>query len=365
MSSGVAEDDIALARLDEIAPVGSAHPATSLIWADVLGQARRNARPVALYLAFAIAAGVIAAIRRDRGQHDPDRRRDGDQPRHAPDQRSLRWPRQSAGATRPARARDARRRAGHVVPGSHAVAVALDLTNLMPSDFVLNAVGTGRPHHRRRRDRRGGLRRGSRRHPRPRDARELGGGRGHLRDDDSGRRLPRRGRRRWRGEQGVGCAGGARGERGGPAGGRDAHAPRSTALGARVHELEDVAQVRELMPDGRRFACDEQPAVPPVEAALRADQDTDEARAELRDVREVDDDGALAARTTSRSLCSSSRAVSISTVPRMVNRCDRRPGLVGDRRIGATLVSWPLRDRSPSWPACVRAGGTPPERRFR
>jgi hypothetical protein len=48
------------------------------------------------------------------------------------------------------------------------------------------------------------------------------------------------------------------------------------------------------MPDGRRFACDEEPAVPPVEAALRADQDTDQARAELRDVREVDDDRALA-----------------------------------------------------------------------
>jgi uncharacterized hydrophobic protein (TIGR00271 family) len=62
VSSGVAEDDIALARLDEIAPVGSAHPATSLIWADVLGQARKNARPVALYLAFTIAAGVIAGF---------------------------------------------------------------------------------------------------------------------------------------------------------------------------------------------------------------------------------------------------------------------------------------------------------------
>ena len=93
VSSGVAEDDIALARLDEIAPVGSAHPATSLIWADVLGQARRNARPVALYLAFAIAAGVDRRIRCHRGQLDPDRRRDGDQPRHAPDQRSLRRPR--------------------------------------------------------------------------------------------------------------------------------------------------------------------------------------------------------------------------------------------------------------------------------
>ena len=62
VSRGVAEEDIALARLDEIAPVGTTHPATSLIWADVLGQARRNARPVARYLAFTIAAGVIAAF---------------------------------------------------------------------------------------------------------------------------------------------------------------------------------------------------------------------------------------------------------------------------------------------------------------
>jgi uncharacterized hydrophobic protein (TIGR00271 family) len=62
LSRGVAQEDIALARLDEVAPVGSAHPATSLIWADVLGQARRNARPVALYLAFTIAAGVIAGF---------------------------------------------------------------------------------------------------------------------------------------------------------------------------------------------------------------------------------------------------------------------------------------------------------------
>ena len=62
LSSGVAQEDIALARLDEIAPVASAHPATSLIWADVVGQARRNARPVALYLVFTIASGVIAAF---------------------------------------------------------------------------------------------------------------------------------------------------------------------------------------------------------------------------------------------------------------------------------------------------------------
>jgi uncharacterized hydrophobic protein (TIGR00271 family) len=58
--SGVAEDDIMLARLDEIGPIRPGRSA-SLIWADVLGQARANARPVARYLIFMIAAGVIAA----------------------------------------------------------------------------------------------------------------------------------------------------------------------------------------------------------------------------------------------------------------------------------------------------------------
>jgi uncharacterized hydrophobic protein (TIGR00271 family) len=60
--SGVREEDIALVRLDEINPVASDHEATSLIWADVLGQARANARPVARYLVFMAVAGVIAAF---------------------------------------------------------------------------------------------------------------------------------------------------------------------------------------------------------------------------------------------------------------------------------------------------------------
>jgi uncharacterized hydrophobic protein (TIGR00271 family) len=62
LRSGVTEEDIALARLDEINPVAADHPATSLIWADVLGHARANARPVARYLIFMAVAGVIAAF---------------------------------------------------------------------------------------------------------------------------------------------------------------------------------------------------------------------------------------------------------------------------------------------------------------
>jgi uncharacterized hydrophobic protein (TIGR00271 family) len=60
--SGVAEEDIRLARLDEIGPLRPGRTGASLIWADVLGQARANARPVARYLVFMVAAGVIAAF---------------------------------------------------------------------------------------------------------------------------------------------------------------------------------------------------------------------------------------------------------------------------------------------------------------
>jgi hypothetical protein len=59
---GVAEEDIRLARLDEIGPIRPGRTAATLIWADVLGQARANARPVARYLVFMVAAGVIAAF---------------------------------------------------------------------------------------------------------------------------------------------------------------------------------------------------------------------------------------------------------------------------------------------------------------
>jgi uncharacterized hydrophobic protein (TIGR00271 family) len=60
--NGVAEEDIKLARLDEIGPIKPGHTAGSLIWADVLGQARANSRPVARYLVFLVAAGVIAGF---------------------------------------------------------------------------------------------------------------------------------------------------------------------------------------------------------------------------------------------------------------------------------------------------------------
>jgi uncharacterized hydrophobic protein (TIGR00271 family) len=143
VSRGIAEDDIALARLDEIAPVGAAHPATSLIWADVLGQARRNARPVALYLAFAIAAGVIAAF----GVIEVNTILIVGAMAISPDMLPI-----SATCVGlvSRRGRLVRRALVTLVVGlgtscvtAALVAVALDLTDLMPSDFVLNGSALG------------------------------------------------------------------------------------------------------------------------------------------------------------------------------------------------------------------------------
>jgi uncharacterized hydrophobic protein (TIGR00271 family) len=57
---GVAQDAIALARIEEITPMPPGRNERSLVWADVLGQARANAQPVARFLVFMIVAGVIA-----------------------------------------------------------------------------------------------------------------------------------------------------------------------------------------------------------------------------------------------------------------------------------------------------------------
>ena len=143
VSRGVAEEDIALARLDEIGPVGSGHPATSLIWADVLGQARRNARPVARYLAFMIAAGVIAAF----GVIEVNPILIVGAMAISPDMLPI-----SAACVGlvSRRGRLFRRAAVTLVVGlgtsctaAVLVAVALDLTGLMPADFVLDARPLG------------------------------------------------------------------------------------------------------------------------------------------------------------------------------------------------------------------------------
>jgi uncharacterized hydrophobic protein (TIGR00271 family) len=57
---GIQPDDIALLRVDNIGPAIPGNRPASLIWADMLGLARRNARPLARYVVFMLVAGVIA-----------------------------------------------------------------------------------------------------------------------------------------------------------------------------------------------------------------------------------------------------------------------------------------------------------------
>ena len=59
---GVASDDVVLLRLDTIGPVSGALESLALVWADLVGQARVQARAPARYFVFMATAGVIAAF---------------------------------------------------------------------------------------------------------------------------------------------------------------------------------------------------------------------------------------------------------------------------------------------------------------
>jgi uncharacterized hydrophobic protein (TIGR00271 family) len=59
---GVPSAGVVLLRLESIGPSASLDRITSVVWADLLGQAGRNARPLARYLVLMAIAGVIAAF---------------------------------------------------------------------------------------------------------------------------------------------------------------------------------------------------------------------------------------------------------------------------------------------------------------
>jgi uncharacterized hydrophobic protein (TIGR00271 family) len=59
---GLPPEDIVLLRLDSIGPTVAGRPLASVVWADLLSQAGANARPLARYLVFMAAAGIIAAF---------------------------------------------------------------------------------------------------------------------------------------------------------------------------------------------------------------------------------------------------------------------------------------------------------------
>jgi len=59
---GIPSEDISLLRLDTIGPASAADEPVALIWADLLGQARVNARTAVRFLVFMGVAGVIAGF---------------------------------------------------------------------------------------------------------------------------------------------------------------------------------------------------------------------------------------------------------------------------------------------------------------
>src|SRR5271170_8364098 len=59
---GIAHEDISLLRFDAIDPNAASEETVALVWADLLGQARLNARTAIRYLVFMAVAGVIAGF---------------------------------------------------------------------------------------------------------------------------------------------------------------------------------------------------------------------------------------------------------------------------------------------------------------
>jgi uncharacterized hydrophobic protein (TIGR00271 family) len=59
---GIPSEDVLLLRFDAINPSAASEEAVALVWADLLGQARLNARTAVRYLVFMAVAGVIASF---------------------------------------------------------------------------------------------------------------------------------------------------------------------------------------------------------------------------------------------------------------------------------------------------------------
>ena len=61
-SLGIPAKDVVLLEVHRIGPSAAQRPLATVIWSDLLSQAGANARPLARYLVFMAAAGVIAAF---------------------------------------------------------------------------------------------------------------------------------------------------------------------------------------------------------------------------------------------------------------------------------------------------------------
>ena len=221
---GVPADDFSLLRLDAIQPGPPAHPGRGVVWADLLGQAGENARPVARYLAFMAAAGIIAAY----GVVYCNEILIVGAMAVSPDLLPItaiciglvlrRGPlvgRRRLDAGGRSRLYLPRRRGAHGSAGSRRSA---------PVRLRGRRERAARPHHGQQLDLHRRARGGRRGHPGARDSGERRRRRGDLRHDDPGLGVPRRGGGRRRGRQGRRGRRRARRQR------RDADARRHAAL---------------------------------------------------------------------------------------------------------------------------------------
>jgi uncharacterized hydrophobic protein (TIGR00271 family) len=144
---GVPADDVSLLRFDAIDPASATTESVTLVWADLLGQARVNARTAVRYLVFMAVAGVIGAF----GVIDQDQILIVGAMAVSPDLLPVTAACTGLVLRRPRLIRNglASLLIGLTVAGTLAALVTgfLDLVGLLPSDFAVHEFGLASQQH--------------------------------------------------------------------------------------------------------------------------------------------------------------------------------------------------------------------------
>jgi uncharacterized hydrophobic protein (TIGR00271 family) len=144
---GIPAEDVSLLRFDAIDPASAATESVALVWADLLGQARVNARTAVRYLVFMAVAGVIAAF----GVIDQDQILIVGAMAVAPDLLPVTAACTGLVLRRPRliRAGLASLVVGLAVAGALAATVTglLNLCDLLPSEFAIHEIGLASQEH--------------------------------------------------------------------------------------------------------------------------------------------------------------------------------------------------------------------------
>jgi uncharacterized hydrophobic protein (TIGR00271 family) len=145
--AGIHADDVTLLRLDAIGPAARPDEPIALVWADLLGQARINARAAVRFLVFMAVAGVIAGF----GVIDEDQILIVGAMAVAPDLLPITAACTGIVLRRRRLIRDglASLLLGLAVAGAFAaiVAAGLDLFDLLPPEFALHETGFAAQQH--------------------------------------------------------------------------------------------------------------------------------------------------------------------------------------------------------------------------